>query len=789
MRAWVGLWMSVGLCLACQQASSNPEEYRPPEPPAPLPEPGGSQPGGSESGPETSPPAPSPETWRQASFYAGVSPEGLAIGDFNEDGAPDVMVNARGRNYQGRTAPRMGEFPLLLNDGSGHLTLAGAPVRWTSSGRLVAGDVDGDGHLDALVGTHDGVRLLRGQGDGTLSDVSGTPPGGVVASLGLWSTGPGPAAIWSVSNHDSRYIWGGMAGFALMRPTGTGTWSTAALSVDDQVLVRMNDSGWAPVVADFNEDGLPDVAVNLADGPWKAHVFLGTAWGATRPAGPLPTQAAALRRVSAADFNQDGHVDLLALGRASLEVFLGDGQGGFTRTEGRSLTTVADDAAVVDFDGDGRQDVVALHAATSEVSLLRGQGDGTLVPHGRWTVGRRPSAAAAADLDRDGRMDLLIAEADDNTVSVYHVPSVPESRLTARPACPLGAEDGVAPVEETPEPLMRLDVGGEATSAVAVGDFDGDGHPDLALTRKAGIRLVLHADHDTFSFREVPDSSGMSALAAGDLDGDGRAELAAGVLGMQYLLWNDAQGGFSERQEWETGHDPLFADFNGDGRLDLTLTLSGHCSGPVLRMTNLGQRQFQTEFLEDYNIEGDGQCQGVSGAVAGDFNGDGTLDLLHTTMGINLNPTARDGGVLPGHGFELDTRFGPETWSVDADGDGRMDVVVRGDATKAELRLFRGDGHGSLQAPFTCALPSAGRLLTWEDVNGDGVADVVGEDADGQGLWVGVGTGRGRWRPRHYALGGAVQWARAVNLVGDARPELVVLMRSGELRVFPAPRP
>ena len=86
-------------------------------------------------------------------------------------------------------------------------------------------------------------------------------------------------------------------------------------------------------------------------------------------------------------------------------------------------------------------------------------------------------------------------------------------------------------------------------------------------------------------------------------------------------------------------------------------------------------------------------------------------------------------------------------------------------------------------------LPSPGRLLLWADVNGDGLADVVGEDADGQGVWVGVGTGGGRWRPHHYTLGGAVHWVRAVDMVGDAPPELVVMMRTGELRVLPAPRP
>ncbi|ATB43868.1 hypothetical protein CYFUS_009349 [Cystobacter fuscus] len=64
------------------------------------------------------------------------------------------------------------------------------------------------------------------------------------------------------------------------------------------------------------------------------------------------------------------------------------------------------------------------------------------------------------------------------------------------------------------------------------------------------------------------------------------------------------------------------------------------------------------------------------------------------------------------------------------------------------------DGHGSLWALFFCPLPPVGRLLSWEDVNGDGRADVLGEAKEGQGLWVGLGSSQGKWRPRLYALGG-----------------------------------
>ncbi|OJH41091.1 hypothetical protein BON30_09325 [Cystobacter ferrugineus] len=425
--------------------------------------------------------------WLRASFYAGVSPEGLAVGDFNGDGAPDAAINAGGRNYSSEYVPRTGEFLLLRNDGAGRLAPAAEPFRLTSSGRIVAGDANGDGHLDALVGTLFGLRILLGQGDGSFVEhaLPWSSTDGIVSSLGLWPSASGPSTLWTLGNHEGRPA--GMAGFFMLRPSGMGTWSSRSLTLTlhdtDYPVVYGTDSGRAAAIADFNEDGLPDVAFNGAQGHgWRAHVLLGTALGHVQPSGEFPTSRF-FRHVYAADFNRDGHVDLLGAGDSFLELFLGNGHGGFSEGHLQDLSSVAEDAAVVDFDGDGAQDVVALHGSTSEVSLFRGKGDGTLVAHGRLTVGRRPRAAAVADLDRDGEVELLVAEADDNTVSVYTVPPEPWSPPAVATACPLDLQ--AISIEETVSPVARFQVGQATSPAMTVGDFDGDGRRDLALAQGA----------------------------------------------------------------------------------------------------------------------------------------------------------------------------------------------------------------------------------------------------------------------------------------------------------------
>ena len=227
------------------------------------------------------------------------------MGDFDGDGAPDVAVNAGGRNFTSEYVSRQGEFLLLRNDGRGRLASTAAPVPLKSTGRIVAGDVDGDGHLDALMGTRYGLQFLWGRGDGTLEKrAAGPGSNSVITGMGLWPTASGPSPIWWVGNADGDGIPGGLADLAFSRPTAAGTWEYLKLELTgggSGPLVFLTDMDLAPVVADFNEDGLPDIAMNASNGRrWDANVLLGTAWGRVQLAGVFP-RTRTFTRVYAAD--------------------------------------------------------------------------------------------------------------------------------------------------------------------------------------------------------------------------------------------------------------------------------------------------------------------------------------------------------------------------------------------------------------------------------------------------------------------------------------------------------
>jgi hypothetical protein len=728
------------------------------------------------------------------------------VGDFNGDGAVDVAVNASGRNFTSQYVSRVGEFLLLLNDGRGGLGEV-TPSRTVrgASGRIAAGDADGDGQLDVLVGTRDGAELLLGKGNGSFAVTPFSFGDGIASSLGFWSGGEGPSFAWALGNEASQDEGPrSIAGFGLLRSRRDGGFELAYLQREDgSPVVYMLDSGLEAAVADYNGDGFADVVFNSPLG-WggDTHLFLGEASGRVRAAGLLPWSGA-VRHLHTTDFNRDGHADLLATTSTLASVFLGNGRGKFSLASSVFLEPDATDVAVVHLDTDGLPDVVALHGTGGAVTLLRGNGDGTLAPRGLLSVGRAPSAAATADLEGDGTMELLVAEADDNAVSVYALPD----KLVREPlvafACPLARQPAGSSLLPSVTPLAAVETG-VGTSDVAMGDFDGDGRQDVALALpEKGVRLVLNPGEGAFTTRDVAPHREARGITAGDFDGDGRTDLAGAFRrldappGTWYspsvgLLWNDVAAPF-ERElalhgvEHVGSH--LAADFNHDGRMDFVAAFPGYCLGSVVRFTNQGDGTFRGVWMVDHNPEPDDSCPGVGAPLAGDFNGDGTLDLIHTTLGINLNPTAADGSMLPGHGFER--RFSSEALLgvTDADGDGRVDLVQK-DPRSGGVVLYPGDGHGTLRAPFQCAPPVGDKTLALVDLDADGSSDVVGASRDGTTLWVALGKGGGHWSPaRRYEPGGQVEWVRPVNLLGDERPELVVMLRSGRLLVFPTPEP
>ena len=727
--------------------------------------------------------------WR-ASYYAGVSPGGLAVADFNGDGAPDVAVNDRGAGFASEYRARPGHFVVLLNDGRGALRKpAWRQELHSSTGRIAAGHANTDGAVDVVLGTRFGAQLFPGRGDGTFASQPHLFGGGAISSLGIW---PGnattPPHTWAIGSS----IYTGDDGprtdsdFSMLMPSEGGAFAQRSFFGPDgyPVISWMNDDT-AATVSDFDGDGRMDVV--LTSSRWPLTRFSENAAGTWFDGWKLADRRPDL--LATADVDGDGRADLVAVEGRELWTYRGQADGGFSPGLMTPIPARAHQLVVTDANADGRPDVVLVHRDAGQVSLWWGNGFGGFEGPQVLATGRAPSDAAVADLDRDGTAELLVAEAGDNVVSVYTVPRTPHTEAPFAPRCPMVLHD--APAQGgAPEPLLTLDVPTGQVSAwsepVAVGDFDGNGHTDLALrTYERSVRLLLGDGKGNFQERDVLRDADLFHVTAGDFDGDGLSDLATLSWDGLQLWRNDGQGGFPEGrivQVWaHQGGYLLAGDFNRDGRLDLSASVDAPCFTRGLLLTNRGGGDMEVSFLPDHNVEPDDYCTASAPPIAADFNGDGTLDLVHLTRALNLNYTTKEGTVVAGEGFAPTYATGS---AGDVDGDGQVDLLV---SAPGMTYVLRGDTGGTLASELACPLKAGGRAeLQAVDVNGDGVLDLLGRDPDGAVVVV-KGEGEGRYGPVvRYPLGARPLWAAPVDLVGDARPELVVL-QSGTLKVFPTP--
>ena len=366
------------------------------------------------------------------------------------------------------------------------------------------------------------------------------------------------------------------------------------------------------------------------------------------PGNPISVGSIDPASMAVGDFNGDGVQDLVIVGSAapdlngltncnSVSSLLGDGKGGFTPAPGSPFTihwqsspngAIHCAVAVGDFNGDGKLDlVIANSASVPNVAVLLGDGKGgfTEAPGSPFPGGAY--AIAVADFNGDGVLDLAIANLGGNTVAVL-----------------LGDGTGKFTATDKGSPFTV----GDTPASVVVGDFNGDGSPDLAVASLDGTVTVLLGDGKggftratgcQFTVGELP------TLAVGDFNGDGKLDLAVASSPngspTVTVLTGDGKGAFTGNPFWGMGiyttTSLAAADFNGDNRSDLAVvTLEGTVT--VLLSDGKGG------FTRSPSIP----VVSATAIAVGDFNGDDKPDLAvaswasgegNVTVLINSSPT------------------------------------------------------------------------------------------------------------------------------------------------------
>jgi Bacterial Ig-like domain (group 3)/FG-GAP-like repeat/Abnormal spindle-like microcephaly-assoc'd, ASPM-SPD-2-Hydin len=375
------------------------------------------------------------------------------------------------------------------------------------------------------------------------------------------------------------------------------------------------------------------------------------------------------------------------------------------RTSGQSANNRTD-VVTADVNGDGKPDAIVVnqcHTSTDctsgSVDVFLNDGDGTFHNVSYGTGGVSPVQVVVADVNGDGKPDLIVANSCASLATgCGGLGSV---------GVLLGNGDG------TFQTAATFSVEGTITVtngpwAVAVGDLNGDGKPDLALTVYCNVGTGC------------PNGGGVSVLLG---NGDGTFQTAVTY----------ASGG------WAT-YWVAMADVNGDGKLDLLVTnqctTKNNCNGAnVAVLLGKGNGTFKPAVA--YGAGGYGNDYTV---VAQDLNADGFLDLVIGEQCSDSTCVSGGVGVLLGTGtgtfgtavsYPTGGLVAVSATVADMDGDGKPDLVAANVACNStcvggSVAVMLGNGDGTFQAPSVYdVFGNDTYSVAVADVNGDGALDLL----------------------------------------------------------------
>ncbi len=708
-------------------------------------------------------------------FYSGV------LGDFNNDGIPDLVAVTIGQTGIYQTS-------VYLGDGDGTFRFSTSLA--TGNSALATGDFDGDGNTDVAV---------SGLGDSV---------GGLTIFFGNGSAGFTSLTFPTALSGDVALATGDLNGDGIddlvsLSYSGTGPYSLQViLGAASRILSPSAplpcDSEPAMALSDFNGDGKLDVMV--ADSPPFAALFLGNGDGTLQPEAPVfvSLNYNEFGTPSFLDWDGDGRLDIYDPGAfGSAYIFLGAPPTTTSITvsplsglENQNLNvsssvSPASASGTVTF-VNNTTPVLFVNSIETNEPLVGGTASGQVFPNlganyvfaiysgdathassyspivvsnlyidtsvtlssnlSTQIVGQPVTFTATATLNPNeppvgGRVtlydgiDVIAVGAVTNAQAVLSVEfsTAGTHNIVARYENQPGfvaSTSAAVPVSITEASGGTLQSGESLTtssvpSAIGVADVDGDGSLDLISGSSSSSALEVflgHAGEFLTPLTTMTSLPGVQAIAISDFYLNGKPDIvvASSSTGSIQLLTGNGDGTFNPVPALTTLSIPTslaVADFNGDGAPDLVI---GYASGSNVSIA--------------LNVPGAGFSQLTSvpagsapyAVTVGDFNGDGNADIA--AADLNANTVS----ILLGNGdgtFRTTSPFPTGLQPVaiaagDLDGDGKTDLVVAS-ASSNSLVVLYGNGDGTFTEASQISIGAPPAAVALADLNGDGQMDIA----------------------------------------------------------------